>query len=141
MKALTIYRPWTWAICHPGPRAKRVENRNWTPPPWLIGTDLAIHAGKQYDDEEADRFITSIIGERPSACPQGIVAVARVTGFRNRDGGTPHPDNPWFVGPVGWMIENVRVLPNPVPCRGAQGIWIVPTVVKIEVTMQLEAMR
>lgn len=50
----------------------------------------------------------------------GIVAVAKF-------GGTvEESDDPWFEGPIGWVLSEVMVLPEPVPCRGAQGLWSVP---------------
>jgi len=34
--------------------------------------------------------------------------------------------NPWFVGPFGWVLEDVEVLKAPVFISGAQGLWRVP---------------
>ena len=33
---------------------------------------------------------------------------------------------PWFVGPCGWVLADVVTLAEPVPCKGAQGLWTVP---------------
>ncbi len=54
--ALTLHRPWPWAIIH---GSKRVENRSWAPPAWLIGQRLAIHAGKRWDADGAD-YVESV---------------------------------------------------------------------------------
>ena len=135
MKALTLWRPWTWAICHPSPKAKRVENRTWSPPRSLIGQDLAIHAGRRYDGADACRFIARILGELPPVqahCREGIVAVARLAGLR-----FPPSNDPWLVGPVGWLLDNVRVLPRPIACKGAQGLWTLPPDVEAEVRRRL----
>jgi hypothetical protein len=35
-------------------------------------------------------------------------------------------DEEWFFGPYGWILENVVALREPVPCKGAQGLWTVP---------------
>jgi hypothetical protein len=140
MKALTIWRPWTHAICHPGPKAKRVENRCWSPPRWLIGQTIAIHAGRRYDNAEACRFIAAILGAPPPGpadCPEGIVALAVVVGARTHDGDRPAADNPWLVGPVGWLLDQVRALPRPVACPGAQGVWLVPADVEAAVQRQI----
>lgn len=54
MKALTLWRPWPYAIFHLPPHvAKRVENRSWKPPVTLIGHRIAIHAGKTWDEAGA----------------------------------------------------------------------------------------
>lgn len=42
--ALTLWRPWAWAIIH-GP--KRVENRTWKPPASFIGKRIGIHVFRQ----------------------------------------------------------------------------------------------
>ena len=145
MKALTIWRPWPAAICHPSPQAKRVENRTWSPPRYLWRQDFAIHAGKTYE-RDAVGFIGALLGEelaRGPAFAEGIVAVARLAGYRDVSGvawwtSTPkHDGGEWFVGPVGWLLDDVRVLREPVPCRGAQGLWTVPGDVERAVRAQL----
>lgn len=135
MKALTIWRPWTWAICHPSVKAKRVENRIWAAPAWMKHQQLAIHAGLSYDGD-ADRMILNILNERPPAdCPTGIVAVAVVRGCISGDPTTIA--DPWYCGPIGWLLDDVRVLPSPVPCKGAKGLWPLPDDVEDLVLMQL----
>ncbi len=44
MYALTLWPEWLPAFTHMG---KRVENRTWMPPSWLLGQRIALHAGKQ----------------------------------------------------------------------------------------------
>lgn len=51
MRALTLWRPWTWAIYHAGPRRKLIENRDWEPPRSVMGQIIALHAGKTFDRE------------------------------------------------------------------------------------------
>lgn len=139
MKALTIWRPWTWAITHRSPLAKRTENRTWNAP-WVLYRDIAIHAGERYDDRDACDFITDILDERPpgkAQCPTGIVAVTRVAGFRGWDSIGSPDDDPWLVGPWGWQLDNVRVLVEPVPCKGAQGLWTLPPDLEVAVRARL----
>ena len=50
----------------------------------------------------------------------GIVAVAAF------GGAVTESESPWFGGPVGWVLSDIIVLPEPVPCRGAQGLWDIP---------------
>jgi len=49
--------------------------------------------------------------------------------------------DPWFVGPFGWVLSDVVVLPAPVPCRGAQGLWEVPADVREAALRQLPSGR
>ncbi len=118
MKALTLHRPWPWAILYAG---KRIENRSWRPPAAVIGQRIVIHAGKVYD-EAAEEFICRIAGRGTDGrrCDEGIVGTAMVSHSISAS-----PD-PWFFGPVGWVLWDVRALPQPIPCRGAQGLWMVP---------------
>ena len=133
LRALTILQPWAWYISH-GP--KRIENRTWAPPASLRGQYLAIHAGKRLDRECAAgalEFVRDLpASERAKIgadCPHpvsvrtmpygAIVGVARVTGWVRES------ESPWFVGPVGWVLDDVVAI-DPVPCRGAQGLWTVP---------------
>lgn len=138
MKALTLWRPWTWAITHPSPMAKRVENRSWPPPPWMIGRDVAIHAGRKFDADAA-LDIEDILGEAPpdeSSCPTGVVALARINGYLSGPG-REYIDGPWYVGPFGWSLADVRVLARPVECKGAQGLWDLPADIEAHVKAQI----
>lgn len=116
MKALTIWQPWANAIAHHG---KRIENRTWPPPKSIIGERIAIHAGKKVDKDAV-----TMLGVEP--VPTGaIIATAVVLGWTN---GLPesHSQHRWFCGPCGWVLDQIRPLANPEPCRGAQGLWDVP---------------
>jgi hypothetical protein len=52
----------------------------------------------------------------------------------------PLQSSPWFFGAFGWVCEEPFVLPEPVPCRGAQKLWKLPTDVEARVLAQ-EASR
>lgn len=129
MKALSIKQPWLYCITD---LDKRVENRTWKPPNWIIGERIALHASKSFDKLGA-----------PTACelskidlfniemPFGaIVATAIVRGWVNEDGFVSHPlmksymDDKWFFGPFGWILDDIRkVSPGPLVCTGALGLW------------------
>ena len=131
MKALTLTPPWAFCITHLG---KRIENRTWKPPQSLIGQRFAIHGGKVPDglsrrqrlfdllcDIEDEHGITV---SRPFsevlAC-FGIVATAVL------ESATTYSLDPWFDGSgYGWNLKDVIVLPEPIPCKGALGLWNVP---------------
>jgi hypothetical protein len=125
LKAITLIRPWAWAICHAG---KRVENRSWHPPLKVIGQRIAVHAGKKYDHRDAEWIQATFNVKVPaeSLQPTGIVATALLSEIvMDRD--KPWTEHRrWYFGPYGWVLEDVRPLPEPIPCRGAQGLWDVP---------------
>lgn len=141
MKALTLRQPWAWAVLHAG---KWVENRTWRPPLAMIGEPFALHAGFK-EPEEADVATalrraseSGLELERPAAFLRGcIVGVATISGFVEVNGKgqitTTFPDasplaqaaivSPWFTGPVGMFLADVRALATAIPCRGMLGFW------------------
>lgn len=137
MKALTLWRPWPWAIFHASRNPKRIENRDWRPPAWIIGQRIAIHAGQRFQ-AAACGFIDDIVGD--GACPPkgsehavGIIGVVRVVGWVDAtakiDSHAPAwavaaAASPWLVGRFGWVLDEVLTLADePIPCSGAQGLW------------------
>jgi hypothetical protein len=160
LDALTVHQPWANEIAIGN---KPIENRDWPPPPWLIGKALAIHAGKTYD-YDGGKWIREHFPNLPhqvhdSELPFGaIVAVALVSGFvATEAGGAPpgilswaqmeargflKPEHGrWFFGVYGWVFGRVVKLPRPVPARGYQKLWKVPTDVFQQVKVQFEAAK
>jgi hypothetical protein len=126
--ALTIKEPWLWAILHAD---KRVENRNYPPPAKVIGTRIALHSSKSFDQDGAE-FLWSRHLAFPSGLLLGsIVGVATVRGFVQRSA------DPWFTGPFGWVLTSVRSLPEPILCRGMLGLWPVNEVMTRRINGQL----
>lgn len=144
MKALTIHQPWAWAIVA---GHKDVENRAWKPPSWLVGQQLAIHAGLAFDVEAWEYLASGVSSPLPrhlidprsglfavpdetSATRGAIVGVATLEGYKV--GGpvssqwSREPVSPWHAGPVGWLLTDAVQLAEPVPCRGNQGLWDLP---------------
>lgn len=123
MKALTISQPYATLIAS---GQKWVENRTWYTP---FRGPLAIHAGKgsQYLDRDA-------LSRYPTGC---IVAVADMIACARLEtiatsakeimsaGLTIEQveSHEHTEGPYCWVLRNVRALSEPVPCRGAQGLW------------------
>lgn len=113
MNALTICQPYADMIAT---GEKAIENRTWA-------TDyrgpLAIHAGKSRawldDGDEA---------ERPEMAFGAVIAICRLRGCVRLEDlpldlrGDMHANGPWC-----WLLEDVLRLPEPVPARGAQGLW------------------
>jgi hypothetical protein len=129
MKAITIHRPWAHCVAHLG---KDIENRTWNcylPPGYWI----AIHAGKTVDFD-AQTILSGKFSELPDASdqPTGIIAVAR---FR---GNITHSESRWFVGPVGWELENIMLVDPVVPCRGYQKLWELPSEIEDQVLRRVK---
>ena len=132
MKALSLKQPWLYAITC---MDKRIENRTWKPPQQVIGQRIALHASKK-DDPLGYSAIAKIAGiEIDGDLPRGaIVGTVRVVGWLNDDGlgDVPTPclghlvDDDWFFGPIGWILDDVQLLDEPIPARGSLGLWDVP---------------
>lgn len=139
MHAITLRQPWAHAVAHFG---KDVENRQRRPPAHLIGQRVAIHVGKTWGvnlygiplPSETVQFARDhcrIEEGRILAPPNSgrIVATARLVGWvlKLPDGldcggetGWTVGDaldalrSPWFTGPIGWTLADVRPLAVPV---------------------------
>lgn len=154
MRALTLRQPWAYAVTHLG---KRVENRTRRPPDSLLGRDIAIHAGLGTEDVISYLRTAGLWRDPPTdpehpfaePYPRGaIVAVARVRAYEDDDGVGLMVEgdyvreeeilsSPWYTGPIGILLADVRVLTEPVPCRGMQGYWPVPADVEAAVLARL----
>ena len=125
IRALTIRQPWAWAIAE---GKKTVENRtqrtNYRGP-------LLIHAGIQIDDMA--RLPGGLTMPPAQMVLGAIIAVADLTDIHKGsakwdNGGRTICCPPWGEGMFSyhWMLANVRKLPEPIPCRGQQGLWRPP---------------
>lgn len=148
MKCLTICQPYAHLIMLPDDddRAKRVENRRWS-------TDyrgpLLIHAGKSRNwlelddtgkrDEEYDIPLSDMTFG-------AIVGVAQLVGVFQFEKDWSEVYNrevlmipdwasrkwPWLMchqhveGPFCWVLRECRRFTEPIPYRGAQGLFDVP---------------
>lgn len=160
MKALTLWQPWNWLIAR---GHKPVENRVWAPPDYMCGKPIALHAGLSHDGGALDFATEALVklGEVDAAVDlmmreveknhvRGAVeAVAMLAGAVHIDGcqlravanlgSEVHAmrAHPFAVGPWCWVFAGVRALPEPVPCRGFQGLWELPEDVESAVLAQL----
>ncbi len=124
-RALSVRQPWAWLIMHAG---KDIENRCWQC--WYRGR-LLIHAAKgctrdEYEDgiDYAARVLGAIAfgklyvpgwKEMDRGC---LVGIATVTDC------TPYPNGSrWFEGPYGIVLDRVRPFAEPIPCKGALGLF------------------
>lgn len=140
MKAITLLHPWPWAICCCG---KRLENRTWEPP-LRVGEKFAIHGGRvplgpdnqphgAKDREYLEEIIETVNDIRKECLFQGdtvslrnIFRYAGICAVATFGGVLRDAADPWFSGPVAWVLRDVIVLPEAVPCKGTQKLWEVP---------------
>lgn len=121
VKALSIRQPWAWAILHAG---KDIENRTAAAVAHGMKPGrIAIHAAKgmtRDEYEHARNFMRSIgvTVPLPFCLIRGaVVGTATVTAI------VKEHQSPWFFGPRGLVLTDVKPLPQPIPAIGALGYF------------------
>jgi hypothetical protein len=119
MKAITLCQPWAWAVFH----GKDIENRSRQT---SHRGPLAIHASKSKkglwggDRTLPDGTLYPPEEELVFGAILGVVNLVDIIPLAEARG------NPWAEGPVCWVLKNPRLLPTPIPWRGAQWLFDVP---------------
>jgi hypothetical protein len=110
MPALALRQPWAYAVMSLG---KDVENRTWRTNYRGL---LLIHAGLANDTSAPD------LGVDARTLTHGaIIGVVRLVDV------VRGASSPWAEpGSWHWIITDPVELPQPVPCRGAVGLWPPP---------------
>ena len=157
MKGLVIKNPWLWCTTRAAVdgEAKTVENRGWTT---AYRGDVALIEGRRLDNAAWDGSLAPLIracrerwweaqpdgwkfGPWPWETARGaVVAVAELHDVCDRSGvgaGGCHC-RPWAVrGEYHWRWADIRLLPEPVPMVGWQGLRDLPADVDAAVREQL----
>ena len=141
MLALTIHQPWAWAIVHD---QKRIENREWAPPREVLGEYIAIHAGAlprtKKAHTELGNLSRQIGGPTTDKLVFGaIIGIARVARAFHAEPPLSSPHFAWWVGPIGWELDNVFALDTPLRCRGQRKLWPVAEALHANVRAQWKA--
>jgi hypothetical protein len=141
MRALSVLQPWASLIIH---GTKNIENRTWVCPPAVIGQTIAIHTGLGFDHQARyalrEHNLPVSDRDRLQASPAQhqfgvILGVAVVRGVVvDRTG------NPWFEGPYGWVLSDVRPI-EPFFVKGRQRLWFLTPAESEEVRRRLESAR
>lgn len=127
MKTITLTQPWASAVAL---GVKRVETRSWST---NYRGQIAIHAAKGFP-KYAKEFASEVWQEggnwivgMPLGC---VVAVAELVAILPTSGMTVdyllNEEKKWgdySQGRFAWFLENVRALPEPIPAKGALGLW------------------
>jgi hypothetical protein len=144
IRALTISQPYATLIAI---GEKFVENRTWE---CFHRGPLLIHAGKgtQYLTARMMKQRNLPTGCIVAACR--MIACVHVPSLKDRIvGQVPYRDLPieqmkqvaahrHTEGPFAFVLSEVRRLKKPIPCSGAQGLWIPTVEVIAEVEQQLD---
>lgn len=137
MKAISILQPWASALLGP----KDIENRSWYLPLQYLGVPLALHASKRQDIGEMlafARVMVRAIPESVSEYTQMDYPYGAIIGVIAFSHCVEASDSPWFFGPVGWVKASVTPI-DPIPCRGALGLWAVPEDIAEEIRRRVGA--
>lgn len=147
MKALSLTQPWATLVAN---GSKRIETRSWkTSHRGLI----AIHASKGFP-KAARRlcwnspFFEALSPLGAHQLPLGaIIATAELVACsptntvwgvtdafsQPREGESEHAFGDYSDGRYMWFLENVRALPESIPCRGAFSLWEVPAEIEAQI--------
>jgi len=134
MKAISLWQPWASLWLTP---AKVHETRHW---PTSHRGWLLVHAAKRtIDDYEGDDALDQICDRifgagwsstLPRGALLGIVNVVDCVRTEKILQGYQEPDDyecgDFSEGRYGWRRDKFNVFDNPIPYRGAQGIFSVP---------------
>lgn len=118
LSALSLDQPFAHLIFHEG---MNVESRRWTTA--RRGT-IAIHATAKRSKAEFD-WVQSEFGLTLSADEvdfSAVLGIAQVVDIITEDEVTRRTAK-WFIGPYGFVLENIVPLPNPVPTPGNRKFW------------------
>lgn len=142
MKVLTLTQPWATLVAI---GAKSIETRSWSTS--YCGL-LAIHAAKGWslDDQELvyeepfEEYLAAAGYHQPGDLPRAsVVAVCTLTGCCPTSVlKVEEPERSFGnfnKGRYGWFLADVVRLPEPIPAKGALGLWS-PSV---ELLAQIEA--
>lgn len=145
MKAITLTQPWATLVAI---GAKRIETRSWGTNYRGL---LAIHAAKRFPRNAKDlcferEFSNALLGAK---LPWGMIhtlddfhlgyvlavckltLVTEITGHETLWGEgdqkwpvkSERPFGDYTPGRFAWLLYDIQPLPDPIPARGALGLW------------------
>jgi len=142
LKAISLWQPWAFLIAID---AKRYETRGWST---RYRGPMAIHAAKHWTVRMArqcyqEPFFTMLYragvrfhaGRDATGLPTFGLPLGAIVALADLVNVVPTSDLLPQLGPqevafgdfshdrFAWQYENVIALPEPIPCKGAQGIW------------------
>lgn len=115
MQGFSFKQPWAWAIFHLG---KDIENRNWKT---NFRGEFLIHASKTLDTHGytwiTKNYLQAILDANSLKMDLGgFVGIGEIIDCVQKY------DSPWFFGPWGYVLKNVRPIPY-IPYKGKLGFF------------------
>ncbi len=120
MKALTVRQPWAWALLTEHIQRKTIENRSWST---RYRGRLAIHAAKGMTQREYRQAADFCAMNGLSLPPAHTLAFGCVLGMVDMVDCVDSASSPWFEGPYGFVFNEPKCFPTPIPAQGALGLW------------------
>jgi hypothetical protein len=120
MKVLTVKQPWAWLVAQ---GIKPIENRTWRTRyrgPLVI--QASAHKRPARDFASAAEFA---MARGIAVPPQNELERGCTVALVDLVDCVPAHSSPWFEGPFGWVLENVRLLPA-FPLAGRLGVYDCP---------------
>lgn len=114
MKVLTVKQPFAWLIVA---GYKDIENRTWQTS--YRGTIL-IHASAK-----PDRDMMQDLGPfcKDARIPVPAIVNGAIIGQVDLVDCVTDDESEWFEGPIGWVLDNPILFDDPIPTKGALGLW------------------
>ena len=141
MKVLSIRQPWATLIMA---GQKDIENRTWRT---HERGHIAIHACSNFNglfnaerkkvvrlckaqgfDDLALKLESLEHRDYPFGAILGTAELFDCVDFN---------DSPWFTGPFGFRLRDIRPLKRPMPIKGMLGLWTLPEEIEQDIAMQL----
>lgn len=145
MLVISLWQPWCWSMSE---GIKLIENRVWKPPASLLDQQFALHASKKWHEPDLVKLTQLLYDDEPrppskdTAVFGAVVSVCRlkavVTSIEEAECFGGLNQGRFFLGPYGWVVEEMQKLPEPVPCLGRQGLRPLLGDVLTEVQRQVE---
>jgi hypothetical protein len=137
MKVISIWNPYALLLAH---GHKTIETRGWPAPKSLIGQRIGIASTKiirpdqrtAFEDEHFQEFYKQTglferLEDMPNGCllATGLLHSCDMMTEEDLDDITEEEKiYGWFEpGRYAWRMRAVEKLANPLPVRGAQGVW------------------
>lgn len=130
LTCITLWQPWASLIAQ---GMKQYETRSWAT---SHRGRLGIHAAKAKNSKAEKAAIAYFQSQGLSTIPFGsLICIVDLTAcicigedFISKQSEFEIGAGDWSIGRYAWKLENVRVLSEPIPITGKQGLWRTVTV-------------
>lgn len=153
LRCITIKQPWALATVFPSEDRKDIENRSRGAIGWKHRGLTVVHAGAGWSERGAnDPRIIDLLGGRPERDDPRFHYKAAIGVFELADihvaSGCCEPwgeheyvqaDGSMVLEVTHLLLDDMMMLPNPVPCDGKLGIWWPSRPVEAAIEQQLWA--